>query len=287
MQLTGVMFNPWHKLHHLCPAWYLFWPQDWWLFFLFFSFQVLFNNRGLWVNGSGASHHDCPYESTQTVLKQIVLLVLVILALLVKMNSVLHRWNTYIPHTLRTQKAQLYFGRSLWHPYYFQCPCSDCRVWVYIVSNHRDTSLTFGDDVCDHGIWAVPVEITFPLGEERKRSRFLSGSRLSLPCGELDSSLPDFILNDLWFWNVFQHHLFCVKSMYQPFPKVAILINVCKKLKPISNSFFNQKKIKKCFGCLLHCVWLTMTSECSKLGLNPLLLLFSFCFSSTTFPPSE
>lgn len=58
----------------------------------------------------------------------------------------------------------------------FSVRVSDCRVEVYIVSNHRETSLTFGDDVCDRGIWALPTEIKFPIGKERKRSRFLPGS---------------------------------------------------------------------------------------------------------------
>lgn len=33
MQLAGVRFNLWHKLHHLSTAQYLFWPQDRGLFF--------------------------------------------------------------------------------------------------------------------------------------------------------------------------------------------------------------------------------------------------------------
>lgn len=35
-----------------------------------------------------------------------------------------------------TLKAQLYLARSQWHPQYFQCPCSVCRVCVFIVSHH-------------------------------------------------------------------------------------------------------------------------------------------------------
>lgn len=74
---------------------------------------------------------------------------------------------------LRTQKAQLYLGWSLGHPHFSQCPRSDCRLRVYIVSNHRGTSLTFGDDGCDRGIRAVPMVIKSPMGEKKKKKSFL------------------------------------------------------------------------------------------------------------------
>lgn len=157
-----------------------------------------------------------------------------IYASLVKMNSVPHLWSTSIPH-VSTQKAQLYLGWSLWHPHYFHCPCSDCRLWVYIVSNHRDTSLTFGDDVCDHGIWALPKEIKFPTGKERNRSRFLWGSwpitaMLWILSG---SSPPDSIFKWLFVEFSLQCHLSLSSEQVPAFPEVASLIIVCTKSEPI------------------------------------------------------
>lgn len=42
----------------------------------------------------------------------------------------------HLTHTLCTLKAQLYFLRSQWHPWYFRCPCSDFGLHVFIVSHH-------------------------------------------------------------------------------------------------------------------------------------------------------
>lgn len=96
---------------------------------------------------AGTSQPDSTYEVTHT---QIVFLIRTMMLLCLK-RAVPHIYETPTSLTWRTQKAQLYLGWSPWHPHYFQCPCSDCRVWVYIVSNHRDTCLTFGNDACDHG----------------------------------------------------------------------------------------------------------------------------------------
>lgn len=279
MQLAGVRFNLWHKSHHLSTAWYLFWPQDQVVILTHPTQQEIVGKRpwritpwlSIWIR-TNFHEADCVFDSYS-----------VAFLLLQSKWTVSHIYGTPTYHTWRTQKAQLYLSRSLWHPHYFQCPCSDCRVWVYIVSNHWDTSLTFGDDVCDHGIWAVSIEIKFPIGKERKRSCFLSGSwPITAMLWILSGCSPP---DSIFKWLIFvesnlQRHLSFSPEQVPAFPEVAPLI-IAQNRNPFKIfSFKKQLSVAFFSVCLANNDFrmLKAPAECTPSPL--LLLLFKHYFSS-------
>lgn len=106
MQLAGVGFNLWHTLHHLSTAWYLFWPQG---RVVIFPFRVTFNTPDTAgdCGETGVAHHTMAVHMNPHKLSWsrlcFWLLLCGIYAPLVKMNSVPHLWNTYIPHVPHPQ----------------------------------------------------------------------------------------------------------------------------------------------------------------------------------------